>query len=96
MWRWWEEIKADDGKKWTFLEHKGPVFAPPYERLPDTVRFFYDGKPLRLSDEAEEVAGFYARMLDHEYTTREVFNSNFFKDWRKVLLLFNHHPSLRL
>ncbi|THD20810.1 DNA topoisomerase I [Fasciola hepatica] len=85
VWRWWEEIKKDDDRKWTFLEHKGPVFAPPYERLPESVHFFYDGKPIRLSDEAEEAAGFYARMLDHEYTTREVFNSNFFKDWQKVM-----------
>lgn len=39
---------------------------------------------MRLSEKAEEVAGFYARMLDHEYTTREVFNKNFFNGWRKV------------
>lgn len=24
-------------------------------------------------------------MLDHDYTTKEVFNNNFFKDWRKVM-----------
>jgi DNA topoisomerase-1 len=23
--------------------------------------------------------------LDHDYTTKEVFNKNFFKDWRKVM-----------
>ena len=40
---------------------------------------------MELSDTAEEVAGFYARMLDHDYTTRDVFNTNFFKDWRKVM-----------
>lgn len=40
---------------------------------------------MQLSDEAEEVATFYARMLDHDYTTKEAFNSNFFKDWRKVM-----------
>ena len=39
---------------------------------------------MKLSEKAEEVAGFYARMLDHEYTTREVFNKNFFNDWRGV------------
>ncbi|GAA28973.2 DNA topoisomerase 1 [Clonorchis sinensis] len=85
VWRWWEEEKKDNGVKWTFLEHKGPIFAPPYERLPDNVRFYYDGQPVRLSDAAEEVAGFYARMLDHDYTTKEVFNKNFFKDWLKVM-----------
>lgn len=40
---------------------------------------------MRLSSEAEEVAGFYAKMLDHDYTTKEVFNKNFFKDWRSVM-----------
>ena len=64
----------------------GPVLAPPYKPLPSDVRlFYYDGKHMKLSEGAEEVAGFYARMLDHDYTTRDVFNNNFFKDWRKVM-----------
>ena len=37
-----------------------------------------------LSEEAEEVATFYAKMLEHDYVTKDVFNKNFFKDWRKV------------
>lgn len=41
----WEEEKQNDGKKWHTLEHRGPVFAPAYEPLPDNVRFFYDGEP---------------------------------------------------
>lgn len=85
VWRWWEEEKRDDGVKWTFLEHKGPVFAPAYEPLPSDIKFYYNGKPLKLSPETEEVATFYGRMLDHDYTGREVFNQNFFKDWRKVM-----------
>ncbi len=43
-WKWWEEDRVDDGTKWKFLEHKGPVFAPEYEPLPDHVKFYYDGK----------------------------------------------------
>ncbi|KAL0849407.1 hypothetical protein ABMA28_013704 [Loxostege sticticalis] len=85
VWKWWEEEKKDDGTKWTFLEHKGPLFAPAYEPLPENVKFRYDGKVMRLSQDAEEVAGFYARMLDHDYTTKSVFNNNFFADWRKVM-----------
>uniref|UniRef100_A0A5F7ZZH7 DNA topoisomerase I n=1 Tax=Macaca mulatta TaxID=9544 RepID=A0A5F7ZZH7_MACMU len=81
----WEEEKREDRVKWRQLEHKGPYFAPPYEPLPDGVCFFYDGKPMRLSVKAEEVATFYGRMLDHEYTTKEVFRKNFFNDWRKKL-----------
>ncbi|KAG8431584.1 hypothetical protein GDO86_018106 [Hymenochirus boettgeri] len=81
-WKWWEEEHYEDGVKWKFLEHKGPYFAPPYEPLPDDVNFYYDGKPMKLSPEAEEVATFFAKMLDHEYTTKEVFQKNFFADWK--------------
>ncbi|XP_018025514.1 DNA topoisomerase I, mitochondrial isoform X2 [Hyalella azteca] len=85
VWKWWEEEKKADGRKWTFLEHKGIVFADPYEVLPSNVYMKYDGKPMPLSPDAEEVAGFYARMLDHDYVTKDQFNKNFFKDFRKVM-----------
>ncbi|KAG0711669.1 DNA topoisomerase 1 [Chionoecetes opilio] len=82
---WWEENKRDDGLKWTFLEHKGPLMAPAYVRVPHNVKFTYEGKHMVLSDETEEVAGFYARMIEHDYCTKKVFNSNFLKDWRRVM-----------
>jgi len=86
VWKWWEEgNQLPEGVKWRFLEHRGPMFAPDYEPLPDNVRFWYDGKTLRLSEETEEAATFYGKMLDHDYTTKEVFNKNFFKDWRKLM-----------
>ncbi|KAK2161661.1 hypothetical protein LSH36_112g05100 [Paralvinella palmiformis] len=84
-WKWWEEEKEDDGVKWKFLEHRGPLLAPPYEGLPSSIKFYYNGQVMRLEEPAEEVATFYGRMLDHDYTTKEVFNRNFFKDWRKVM-----------
>ncbi|XP_050564865.1 DNA topoisomerase I, mitochondrial isoform X1 [Cygnus atratus] len=84
-WKWWEEEKTADGVKWTQLEHRGPYFAPLYEPLPDDVQFYYDGKPLKLSLATEEIATFYAKMLDHEYTTKEIFQNNFFNDWRKEM-----------
>ena len=40
---------------------------------------------MKLEPKAEEVAGFYAKMLEHDYTTKEVFNKNFLKDWRKQM-----------
>jgi truncated hemoglobin YjbI len=43
------------------------------------------GEVLKLSEPAEEVATFYAKMLEHDYTTKEVFNKNFLQDWRKVI-----------
>lgn len=42
------------------------------------------GKQVKLSLAAEEVALFFAQMLDHDYTTKTVFQENFFTDWRKV------------
>ncbi|ROL53471.1 DNA topoisomerase 1, partial [Anabarilius grahami] len=84
-WKWWEEERYTDGSKWKFLEHKGPVFPPPYEHLPGHIRFYYDGKAMKLGPGAEEVATFYAKMLDHEYTTKDIFRKNFFKDWKKEM-----------
>uniref|UniRef100_A0A673M8J6 DNA topoisomerase I n=1 Tax=Sinocyclocheilus rhinocerous TaxID=307959 RepID=A0A673M8J6_9TELE len=83
----WEEEKYEDGIKWKFLEHKGPYFPPEYQPLPDDVKFYYNGKPVKLSLPAEEVALFFAQMMDHEYTTKEVFRNNFFRDWRKEMTL---------
>merc|ERR1712168_147777 len=83
VWKWWEEEKPSDGSKWRFLEHKGVMFPPDYEPLPDHVVFKYDGEKMKLSPPAEEIAGFYARMLEHDYTTKDAFNKNFFRDWRK-------------
>uniref|UniRef100_T1J4Y8 DNA topoisomerase I n=1 Tax=Strigamia maritima TaxID=126957 RepID=T1J4Y8_STRMM len=85
VWKWWEEEKYDNGIKWKTLIHKGPVFAPDYEPVPDSVQFSYDGKVMKLQPKAEEVASFYAKMLDHDYTTKDAFNKNFFKDWRKTM-----------
>ena len=67
----------DDGTKWTFLEHKGPLFAPPYEQLPDDVKFWYDGTEMQLSEKAEEVATFYARLLHKPCVKDDIFNENF-------------------
>ncbi|XP_053415395.1 DNA topoisomerase I, mitochondrial isoform X2 [Nycticebus coucang] len=80
----WDE-KSTGRVKWMQLEHRGPHFTPPYEPLPGEVRFFYDGKPLKLSLATEEVATLYGKMLDHEYTTKKVFQNNFFSDWQKEM-----------
>ena len=61
------------------------MFAPDYDPLPHGVNFYYDRKKVKLQEEAEECAGFYGRMIDHDYTTKEVFNKNFFKEWKKVM-----------
>lgn len=51
---------------------------------------FTAGKQVKLSPKAEEVATFFAKMLDHEYTTKDVFRKNFFKDWKKVNMITLH------
>uniref|UniRef100_A0A914LFR5 DNA topoisomerase I n=2 Tax=Meloidogyne incognita group TaxID=654580 RepID=A0A914LFR5_MELIC len=88
VWKWWEEQspeQSDGTIKWRTLEHKGPMFAPEYVPLPKNIKFKYNGKPMDLSPSAEEVATFYAKMLDHDYTSKPIFNQNFFKDWRKTM-----------
>lgn len=90
LWRWWEDEEPCGNdtkrrKKWHTLEHRGPLFAPPYERLPRHVHFYYNGVSVRLSVKAEEVAGFYACMLERDYTSHKAFNENFFRDWRKCM-----------
>uniref|UniRef100_A0A914PS50 DNA topoisomerase I n=1 Tax=Panagrolaimus davidi TaxID=227884 RepID=A0A914PS50_9BILA len=87
VWKWWEEEKdkKKGGTKWTTLIHSGPLFPPAYKPMPKNVNFKYNGSNMELNPEAEEVATFYARLLDHEYTTKNIFNINFFKDWRKAM-----------
>jgi len=85
VWKWWEEKKYEDGRKWTKLEHKGPLFEAAYIPLPESVHFLYNGERMKLSARAEEVMTFYAKMLDHDYTKKDVFNTNFFNDWRKFM-----------
>lgn len=41
------------GKKWTTLEHNGVIFPPPYK--PHGVKMLYNGKPVDLTPEQEEV-----------------------------------------
>ena len=61
----WEEERYTDGVKWKFLEHKGPVFAPPYEPLPSNVKFYYDGKNVSPT----RALGFY---ISQELTVDDV------------------------
>lgn len=45
-----------------------------------------------LPPEAEEVAGFYAAMLETDHAKDEVFNKNFFLDFQNIL---KKYPSVR-
>jgi DNA topoisomerase-1 len=85
--RWWEDpAKGDGTKKWTTLEHNGVVFPPEYEPLPKNVKLIYDGIPVTLQKDAEEVATFYGSMLNSTVNvTNDTFNKNFFEDFTAIL-----------
>ncbi|KAI4953858.1 hypothetical protein J4E91_002706 [Alternaria rosae] len=85
--RWWEDPGKSDGtKKWDTLEHAGVVFPPEYEPLPKHVKLVYDGVPVTLHKDAEEVATFYGSMLNSTHNIENpTFNKNFFEDFTKVL-----------
>ncbi|KAK9673832.1 hypothetical protein RND81_12G192600 [Saponaria officinalis] len=74
---------SGDVQKWTTLVHSGVIFPPPYQ--PHGVKMLYDGKPVNLTPEQEEVATMYAVMLETDYVKKEKFNENFFGDWKKLL-----------
>ncbi|CCL98687.1 uncharacterized protein FIBRA_00690 [Fibroporia radiculosa] len=91
VFRWWEQQDPDgDGtQKWQTLEHNGVYFPPPYEPLPSNVKMRYDGKPVNLPPASEEVAGFYAALLESDHAKDKTFNKNFFDDWKNIL---QKHP----
>ncbi|KAI6088800.1 hypothetical protein F4821DRAFT_232982 [Hypoxylon rubiginosum] len=85
--RWWDAPKKeDDSVKWNTLEHNGVLFPPPYEPLPKNVKLVYNGTPVNLHVEAEEVAGFFGSMLNSTHNVENpVFQKNFFADFKEIL-----------
>jgi DNA topoisomerase-1 len=83
VYRWWDAPKKeDDSIKWETLQHNGVVFPPEYEPLPKNVKLLYDGIPVTLSVEAEEVAGFFGAMLNSTHNVENpTFQKNFFADF---------------
>lgn len=84
---WWNDPSKGDGTaKWSTLEHAGVVFPPPYEPLPKHVKMLYDGKPVSMAPEAEEVAGFFGTMLNSTLNVENpTFQKNFFQDFQEML-----------
>ncbi len=81
--RWWEQQKGDGTEKWKTLSHNGLYFAPPYE--PHGVKMRYDGVPVALEPEAEEVATFFSAILGTDHHANETFCKNFFADFCETL-----------
>ena len=78
-------ITGSGEKKWDTLIHKGPRFADPYQPLPRDVKLKYEGKPVDLPPETEEVAMFYAVKLETQHAQNAIFNRNFFDDFKADL-----------
>ncbi|CAD7695782.1 unnamed protein product [Ostreobium quekettii] len=80
-----EGKKGGDGSKykWETLEWNGVLFPPEYE--PHGVKMLYDGVPVDLTPQAEEVATFFAVMLDTDYVKKPTFIKNFWDGFRRVL-----------
>ncbi|KAK4575965.1 hypothetical protein RGQ29_026785 [Quercus rubra] len=74
---------GDGQKKWTTLVHNGVIFPPPYQS--HGVKMLYNGKPVDLTPEQEEVATMFAVMKDTDYMQKDKFKDNFWNDWRKLL-----------
>jgi len=68
---------------WKTLRHCGVMFPPEYE--PHGVKMLYDGKPIDLTPEEEEVASMYASMLHSDYPNKPTFVKNFWDGFREVL-----------
>ena len=87
QYEWWNGPMQGDGtSKWNDLEHNGVVFPPPFQPLPKNVKLKYNGVPVNLPLESEEVAFFYGSMLNSTVNvTNPTFNKNFFADFKEVL-----------
>ncbi|WVW86067.1 hypothetical protein I302_108106 [Kwoniella bestiolae CBS 10118] len=84
--KWWEQEALGDGEvKWTTFEHNAVLFPPPYVPLPKNVKMKYDGVPLTLPSESEEVAGFFGAMIETDHAADAKFRENFFKDFQAML-----------
>ena len=53
----------------------------------------FPGQVVDLPPESEEVAGFYAALLESDHAKDATFNKNFFDDFLKVLKVRRHAGS---
>ncbi|EPQ29454.1 uncharacterized protein PFL1_03209 [Pseudozyma flocculosa PF-1] len=89
--------EAGNGEqKWTTLVHNGPRFAEPYTPLPKDVTLKYDGQPVVLPPESEEVAMFYAVKLETQHAKNPIFNKNFFDDFKGYLKKYPPRNGLKI
>jgi DNA topoisomerase I len=62
------------------------VFPPDYQPLPKNVKMKYDGVPVTLHPDAEEVASFFGSMLNSTHNVENpTFQKNFFHDFKEII-----------
>ena len=82
--KWWENPIWDDTVKWETLEHNGVYFPPEYQ--PHGIKMLYEGKEILLEPEGEEVASFFAALIETDYAKNPTFVKNYFEDFQATLL----------
>lgn len=82
--RVYQDGQEDKEVKWDTLRHCGVLFPPEYQCLPEHVKLLYDGQPVDLSAEQEEVAGFWAVMKETDYVKKQTFIDNFWEGFKQV------------
>src|SRR5919198_2859210 len=70
-------------RKWDTLEHKGIAFPPEYQ--PRGISVTIQGEKLMLNRDQEELVYAWANKKDTHYVHDPIFQSNFLKDFRKLL-----------
>ena len=75
--------KKEKNQMWATLEHNGVVFAPEYE--PHGVKILYEGRPVGLTPEQEEMATEFAKKLESDYMGKATFLNNFWARFKTVL-----------
>lgn len=81
--KWWDMPPYKGDIKWKRLDHNGICFPPPYKQ--HHVSILYKGKPVELNAQQEELATFYAVMIETEWVKKKAFNINFFREFRLTL-----------
>ena len=73
--------------QWTFLQHNGPLFPPPYK--PHRVPVIVNNEEIILTPLAEEYATMYARFIDTDYVNNPKFKKNFWLDFKSTVANLN-------
>ena len=85
--RWWrnmEDRRLMEGEFWKTLVHMRMLLPVDYQRLPPTVKLYYDGKAVELTDITEEIRTLIAKCKYVEGSDK-TFCQNFFQSWSKEM-----------